>query len=195
MPMLTEALTQDRPAHRSLRLPENIFEQVVANAPLVAIDLLVEDSARRILLGWRTNPPARDWWFVPGGRVCKNETLQEAFERITTEELGTCFHIEQSIFTGVYQHFYPDNFQGNCYASTHYLALAYRLWSGDKTLSPPRLQHDQYQWAEPASILQDETIHPYTRAYFSTCKRTESGFNTTPAAQPKPHHNPQSPSL
>lgn len=195
MPTLTEAVMQDTPAHRSLRLPENIFEQVVANAPLVALDLLVEDSARRILLGWRTNPPAREWWFVPGGRVCKNETLQEAFERITKEELGTCFQIDQSIFVGVYQHFYPDNFQGHPYASTHYLALAYRLWSGDKTLSPPCIQHAQYQWAEPASMVQDETVHPYTRAYFSAVRKSESGFMTTPAAQPKPNHTHQSPSL
>jgi len=193
--MRTEAVIRDKPAHQSVQLPENIFEQVVANAPLVAVDLLVEDSARRVLLGWRTNPPARDSWFVPGGRVRKNETLQEAFERITSAELGTLFSIDQSIFIGVYQHFYPDNFLGNPHASTHYLALAYRLWSGDKTLSLPRTQHARYHWAEPASVAQDETVHLYTRAYFSTHKKSESGFNTSPDTPFISNHTLQSPSL
>ena len=50
-------------------LPENLFRSVVAHAPLVAIDLVVQDRQRRVLLGWRRNPPARGYWFVPGD-VC-----------------------------------------------------------------------------------------------------------------------------
>ncbi|MFZ9336231.1 MAG: biopolymer transporter ExbD [Burkholderiaceae bacterium] len=57
-------------------LPENLFRSVVAHAPLVAIDLVVQDRQRRVLLGWRRNPPARGYWFVPGGRVRKDETLE-----------------------------------------------------------------------------------------------------------------------
>lgn len=159
--------TSPEPAASSRQLPENIFEQVVANAPLVAIDLLVEDAERRVLLGWRKNPPARDNWFVPGGRVRKNETLSAAFSRITEEELGHPFRLDQCIFVGVYQHFYPDNFRGDHGASTHYLALAHRLWTGDLPLRLPSTQHAQYRWDYPAAIAQDPLVHAYSRAYFA----------------------------
>ena len=54
-------------------LPPEAFAHIVAHAPLVAIDLLVQDTQQRLLLGWRNHPPARGYWFVPGGRIRKNE--------------------------------------------------------------------------------------------------------------------------
>jgi colanic acid biosynthesis protein WcaH len=147
-------------------LPDEVFAQVIEHAPLVAIDLLVEDGEQRILLGWRKNPPAQGSWFVPGGRIRKNETLEQAFARITHAELGQIFDLEQSVFTGVYQHFYTNNFRGDSRGSTHYIALAHRLWSGNTQLPLPQSQHAQYRWAHPGSITQDPLVHSYTRAYF-----------------------------
>lgn len=151
----------------SYLLPDDVFAQVVDNAPLIAIDLLVEDAERRMLLGYRKNPPAKNAWFVPGGRVRKNETLDQAFDRITRDELGRTFDREQSVFIGMYQHFYPDNFRGECLSGTHYIALAHRVWCGDIRLSLPESQHAQYRWSHPASIAQDPLVHAYTRAYFT----------------------------
>ncbi len=151
-------------------LPDVLFEKIIANAPLIAIDLIVEDSDRRVLLGWRKNPPAKASWFVPGGRVRKNETLDTAFARISEAELGQKFQREQSVFIGIYQHFYPDNFLGQDGESTHYLALAHRLWSGDCQLNLPLCQHAQYRWAYPRSIVSDLQVHAYTRAYFPSEK-------------------------
>ena len=82
MPINSDALTNDTNLCSRL-LPDEVFEQVIENAPLVAIDLLVEDQDHRVLLGWRKNPPAQSSWFVPGGRIQKNETLEQAFARIT----------------------------------------------------------------------------------------------------------------
>ena len=64
------------------------FAGVVRLTPLVAIDLIVRDSAGRVLLGERKNEPAKGSFFVPGGRITKNETLTAAFRRITRAELG-----------------------------------------------------------------------------------------------------------
>ena len=64
------------------------FETVVASTPLISIDLLVQNEHGEYLLGLRNNRPAQGYWFVPGGRVLKNETLDGAFKRLTFEELG-----------------------------------------------------------------------------------------------------------
>lgn len=165
MPINSDTLAHDTNLCSRL-LPDEVFEQVIDHAPLIAIDLLVEDQDHRVLLGWRKNPPAQSCWFVPGGRIRKNETLEQAFARITLAELGQAFDMEQSVFTGVYQHFYADNFRGQARSGTHYIALAHRLWAGDVALTLPQSQHAQYRWAHPTSITQDPLVHAYTRAYF-----------------------------
>lgn len=64
-------------------LPVHEFAQVIDRTPLVSLDLLVENGQGEFLLGLRTNRPAQGFWFVPGGRVRKGETLAQAFERLT----------------------------------------------------------------------------------------------------------------
>ena len=160
-------LYQKNPAnHGSALLSDSLFEKIIKHTPLIAIDLIVQDSARNHLLGLRKNPPAQGYWFVPGGRIRKNETLEQAFHRISTDELGLACDLDQSIFLGVFEHFYDENFLGTPNEHTHYLVLAYRLWTDVQQLALPTDQHARYRWANSASILQDLTVHPYSRAYF-----------------------------
>ncbi len=77
-------------------LEETVFSQVVASTPLISIDLILKSPDNLILLGERLNKPAQGFWFVPGGRVYKNESLDNAFVRITESELGSslcCFSV------------------------------------------------------------------------------------------------------
>lgn len=69
-------------------LPLNDFATVVRSAPLVSIDLVVVRNHSHILLGQRSNRPAQGYWFVPGGRIYKNETMQQATQRIAESEIG-----------------------------------------------------------------------------------------------------------
>ncbi len=64
------------------KLSDKEFMNLIKNAPLVSIDLIVKNKKDEVLLGLRKNAPAKGTWFVPGGRIGKNETLQEAFKRI-----------------------------------------------------------------------------------------------------------------
>ena len=64
------------------------FRRAVEMLPLVSIDLLLHDGQGRYLTGLRSNPPAQGAWFVPGGRIRKNEPLALALDRIAREELG-----------------------------------------------------------------------------------------------------------
>ena len=147
-------------------LDAQTFATVVASAPLVAIDLIMTDAQGAVLLGMRNNPPAKGCWFVPGGRIRKDETLDHAFARITEDELGRRMPIRQGQLIGVFEHFYDTNFNGTAGASTHYVVLAYRLSPQRETLQLPQTQHGQYVWLPPDRIAQRADVHPYTRAYF-----------------------------
>ncbi|MFC4195069.1 NUDIX domain-containing protein [Novosphingobium lubricantis] len=63
-------------------LPLDTFLRVVDATPLIAIDLIVPNEDGGYLLGHRVNRPAQGFWFVPGGRIHKNERLDDAFRRI-----------------------------------------------------------------------------------------------------------------
>ena len=58
-------------------LDKKDFSELIKKAPLIAIDLCIVHK-RCILLGKRINNPAKNFFFVPGGRVLKNEKIKNA---------------------------------------------------------------------------------------------------------------------
>lgn len=140
------------------------FSQIVRLTPLVSIDLVLRDAARRLLLGLRTNRPARDSWFVPGGRIAKNERLAAAFRRISRMELGRELPPDRARFLGVFEHLYDDNFAGVPGFGTHYIVLAYAVDDCDD-LNLPLDQHSCYEWMSEGDVLRRPDVHPYVRAY------------------------------
>lgn len=146
-------------------LDKGQFQQIVAATPLISIDLIVRNELGQILLGRRLNRPAQSFWFVPGGRVRKDERLNDAFWRLTEEELGVAASRGSARLLGPYEHFYADNFSGEDF-STHYVVLGYEVaWQGQQDALPIS-QHDQYRWFDVADLLQDPSVHQHTKDYF-----------------------------
>lgn len=148
-------------------LPDETFKSVIQHTPLISIDLIVRNEQGEVLLGKRVNAPAKGYWFVPGGRVRKNETLDDAFVRLVREELG----IESGItradakFLGVFEHFYDDCVFNNI-ISTHYIVLAYSLNIIDEKLLKFSLnQHNDYKWVYYPNILSFLLIHENIKEY------------------------------
>lgn len=147
-------------------LDKETFATVIESTPLVSIDLVVKNKHGQALLGQRLNKPAKDFWFVPGGRILKDESMASAFKRLTLEELGQEFTIEQAELLGPFDHFYKDNVFGDDF-TTHYVAIAYVL-TLDTELNqlPLNVQHNSYQWFELDSLLADNAVHQHTKWYF-----------------------------
>ena len=87
-------------------LSESTFQTIIGATPLVSIDLIVKNAKGEVLLGYRTNRPAQGYWFVPGGRVQKNERLDNAFLRLTKAELGVAIQRASATFMGVFEHLF-----------------------------------------------------------------------------------------
>ena len=155
--------------HQSINqpLPAKLFATIVENTPLISIDLIVKNEAGEVLLGERTNTPAKGYWFTPGGRIYKNETLAQAFERITQAELGQSYPITDANFLGTFEHFYDDSFVDD-QISTHYVVLAYSLSLPTNHNSfPTNDQHNTYRWQSTEALLADSTVHTHVKWYFS----------------------------
>ena len=113
-------------------------------------------------MGKRVNKPAQDYLFSTGGRVYKNETINNAMIRIAKDELN--FELKSSPkFIGVFEHFYDDSIYQD--VSTHYVDLAYEV-EIQETLNLPTKQHKEYQWLTIKELLGSKRVHKYVKDYF-----------------------------
>jgi colanic acid biosynthesis protein WcaH len=158
-------------------LPTEVFANVVTNTPLIAIDLIVKNDAGEVLLGKRLNAPAKGFWFTPGGRIYKNESMADAFVRIARDELGIKATIDQASFIGTFEHFYEDSVFGD-HISTHYVVLAYtltlptHLFTNHSSLITKN-QHNDYRWQAIDSLRADDSVHTHVKWYF---EKIEAGI-------------------
>jgi colanic acid biosynthesis protein WcaH len=148
-------------------LPADEFRFVIERTPLVSLDLLVRDPAGRLLVGLRRNEPARGCYFVPGGRIGKGSTHQEALREIAEVEIGlTGLEWDDRNVEGVFTHLYDANALGAAGVTTHYVVIAYRVDVESFEPAARDDQHLRFEWidAEAASGL-DAPVHEYTLAY------------------------------
>ena len=147
------------------RLEYELFKTIVKHTPLISIDLIIRNDKGEALLGQRLNRPAKNYWFVPGGRIFKDESFEDAFKRITYEELGVQTSLGEAIFLGVYEHFYNDNFSELDF-STHYVVHGYEIQINPQQLRLPTIQHNSYKWFDVEALLHSTIVHQYTKNYF-----------------------------
>ncbi|MFB6122575.1 MAG: GDP-mannose mannosyl hydrolase [Haloferacaceae archaeon] len=159
-------------------IPADEWRTIVANAPIVSVDLVVrvgddaaDDERHRadaesderadhgVLLGERRNPPAKGEWFVPGGRVRKNERLDEAVHRVAREELGVDVAIERRL--GAYEHLY-DASELDGVDSKHYLANGFVVRPASASFAPDDQHAELRRFSPPFP-----DVHPYVEAYLA----------------------------
>ena len=142
-------------------LNDTAFKTIIDLAPLISIDILLKKD-NKILLGKRINKPAQGYFFSTGGRINKNESIDNAMARVALNELN----IElESIpkFIGVFEHFYDDSIYKN--VSTHYVNIAYE-YEVKEIPDFPAEQHSEYRWFSIDELLESKQVHKYAKNYF-----------------------------
>jgi len=140
------------------------FGELIKNGVLISIDLLVK-CQDYYLLGMRLNEPAKGYWFVPGGRIHKNESIGRAFSRIVNKETGLELNVEQSRFLGIYEHFYDNSFV-SVEISTHYIVLAYEIELDEQFDALPVDEHSEYLFLSKDELLCQDLVHKNVKKYF-----------------------------
>jgi len=147
-------------------LSDDEFARIVRYAPLVSIDLIIRDIKGNVLLGLRTNEPAKGTFFVPGGVIRKNERIREAFTRILNAETGIKASFDEARLVGAFEHFYKTNRFGHPDYGTHYVVLAYEVSLKVQQAVVNDSQHSTLQWMSEDEICSATSVHPNTKAYF-----------------------------
>ena len=137
-------------------IPADEWKTIVTNVPIVSVDLLIRHDGG-VLLGRRTNDPAKGYWFVPGGRVLKGESRRDAVHRVASQELGVDVEIVESL--GAFEHRYETSDVAGV-DSKEYLANGYVVDLVDGELTPDD-QHDEFRVFQSPP----DPCHEYVRAY------------------------------
>jgi colanic acid biosynthesis protein WcaH len=152
-------------------LSQEQFLEVVKNTPLVSVDLVVRNRLGQVLVGQRENSPAAGFWFTPGGRILKEETVRAAFVRVVKDELGLTLDEREMQLAGLYTHIYTnENFAGVEGVDTHYVVIRCDLDADLDLEDLPRAQHQAYHWMEVTELLEEPLVHDYVKAYFQEGK-------------------------
>lgn len=139
---------------------DEAWRTIVANVPIVSVDLVVRVDGG-VVLGKRTNEPGAGEWFVPGGRVHRGERLSDAVHRVAAEELGVDVEIERRL--GVYEHFW-DAAEYEGVDGKHYVPVGFLVVPADDQFAPDD-QHDELRRFEPP--FDDRSFHPYVETYLA----------------------------
>ena len=123
-----------------------LFEQIKKSIPLPCVDLLILFQGK-LLLGLRNNEPGKNIWFLPGGRILLNESLESSVSRILFKETGlTTKKINQ---VGAMSHFWPQ-------LSTVTVYYTVIVTSDNIILNN---EHSTYKWVDSV----DEQMHPFLK--------------------------------
>lgn len=96
-------------------LSQEDFEFVQKAAPMICIDIIVEDN-NKILLGMRNTFPYKGLWHVPGGLLYNDEKIIDATNRITKREIG--LEVKPIKMLGIYEYIDVD-------PRGHFIGLTY----------------------------------------------------------------------
>ena len=149
-----------------MKLDKKHVLEIIEATPLVSIDLVIRNPSNKVLLGKRNNRPAMGYWFVPGGRIIKNETINQALKRISEVELGQDLSTKAPSLLGAYDYIYEDNFLNVKEINTHYVVLAFVIALQQEIEVKSDEQHTELKWWEIDKLLQDQTVHQNTKVYF-----------------------------
>lgn len=143
----------------------DLYTQVHALLPIACVDIVLLTPDNGFLLVKRKMKPAQGQWWLVGGRVYKNETLEEAARRKVREEIGIelnrADHQLQKIGGGYETIFLEEPFghgKGTHTINTCFLA---RLAKEDLD----SISIDQHHTKHKIFYEVDEQWHPYVKAF------------------------------
>ena len=135
-------------------IPQETYDTIIESIPICCVDVVIVNNGKFLLVK-RTDEPAKNQWWLPGGRVIKGETLKRCAHRKALDEVGlNCYvgpivHTDETIFdTG------PSNI------SIHSINVCFLLYPKNNCNDVKLDRHSTlYRW-DNGETLEFEA-HPY----------------------------------
>lgn len=137
-------------------IPDELYREIINAIPFVCVDIVIKNG-NSFFLAKRKSEPAQGQWFLPGGRVLKNEKLEDAAYQKVQQETGLNVKIEKIL--GVDETMFPVSTFGVPTHSVNVVFLA--TTTNPETTVHLDNQNDEYQWYTHI----DDVWHPYVKKF------------------------------
>lgn len=123
-------------------IEKSTYQNAVHQLPIACVDIFLYNSKLdAYLLVFRKNAPAKDTWWIPGGRLYKGESFFEAAIRKCREEINVKVRPIKQL--GTYSTLFPDS-EWECQTHTINTIVLAILSSDEKP--EVNFDHADYQW-------------------------------------------------
>jgi len=143
-------------------LPIEKYKEILDTTPVCAVDVLFFNNGKtETLLFRRENEPLKGVYFSAGGRLFKNERLEDCAVRQALREAGINIERTELILGGTEEEINPNSvFEGVSY---HAVDLFYGYVIKKDEVIKLDNQHSDYKWFS----VSDESLHPFIKSKVS----------------------------
>ncbi len=140
-------------------LPLEKYREVLDITPVCCVDITFFNSDKtKTLLFKRENEPLRGVYFSVGGRLIKNELLEDCAVRQCLRESGININRNDLTFGGVQEELHPNSvFEGVSY---HAVVIYYGYVLNDENEIKLDSQHSDFKWFS----VSDDSLHPFIKS-------------------------------
>lgn len=137
------------------------YEHVLDLVPIICVDLVIMNDNGEVLVVKRQNEPGKGEWWIPGGRLLKNESIEECARRKAKEELGLDLEPIEVLGSGE-TIFNNSPFEGVNSHTVNFFVLMSEL--GNQEIKPDESQHTEWDFVSDIG----EDADPYMIEIFDT---------------------------
>lgn len=155
---------------------DELYHQILDHVPLACVDVVAycgrSPSDKVILMVERAENPAQGMLWFPGGRLYKNENLEDAALRKLREECGIeQVAIEKQIGTFPFSCRSKDAMYGDLKEGFHALGIDYlaRVLDKDSVIQLDRTSKG-YRWVDESMLRGSKGLHPYIAEVLNAAK-------------------------
>jgi colanic acid biosynthesis protein WcaH len=125
-------------------IPQKVYKKIIELVPILCVDLIIRNNGK-ILLVKRKNKPLIGKYWIPGGRVLKNELLIDAVKRKCKNECGLICKEAKEI--GTYDYIGKDAPFSGIKSGIHTLSVVFEIkkFTGEVNIDN---NHLEYLWGK-----------------------------------------------
>ncbi|MFH0808039.1 MAG: NUDIX domain-containing protein [archaeon] len=143
-----------------MEIPEEKYKEILELMPIACVDLVIFYCGK-IFLAKRINEPVKGQWFLPGGRIMKNEKLNDVVMRKAKEETGLDVKIIKPLMFD--ETMFNESSMKGVVSGVHTVNLVYLVEAKNNKVKLDA-QNSEYKWID----IIDENWHPYVKRAISS---------------------------
>jgi colanic acid biosynthesis protein WcaH len=136
------------------KINDTDYKIILENIPICCVDIFIFHNDKILLIKRNIEPEKNKWW-VPGGRIYKNETIENAIIRKAYEETG--LNVKINKIMGVYETMFNTGIYEDLKTGTHTINICSLVEIVNNNLIRLDDTSSDYKWIENI----DNSYHPY----------------------------------